>query len=177
MVDDNTLIYSHQTKDDMKISALTIKPAALAILLAGMTISGCSKKDSKDPSRSELLASGSWKFSNAGIDANGDGVIDSPLPDGTIGECSQDDTFVFNTNGTGTADEGATKCDPADPQTVNFGWTLSNNDQNLTLTGFDFGGLDPTFAIKTLNNNKITLSQKVDIGLPVEINVLLEFSH
>lgn len=155
-----------------------LKPVLMAIMLSGMVLTGCSKDDDNDKqSKTQLLTASSWKFSNAGIDANNDGSIDSPLPDGTLEDCSKDDTFVFNEGGTGTADEGPTKCDPADPQTVNFGWALSNNEQDLTLTGFDFGGLDANFKIRALTATKLTISQTVEIGLPIPITIVMEFTH
>lgn len=156
----------------------SFKPALIAVLLSGLLFTGCSKDDDDDKqSKTELLTSSTWKFSNAGIDADNNGTIDSPLPDGTLDDCSKDDTFVFNTGGTGTADEGPTKCDPSDPQSVNFGWALSNNEQDLTLTGFDFGGLDANFKIRTLTTTKLAISQTVEIGLPVPITIVMEFNH
>src|SRR6478735_6763131 len=89
----------------------------------------CSKDDDKDPepTRLQLLTNVAWKYDSAGIDANGDGTIDSALPDGTIEDCDKDNTYLFMDDGTGTINEGATKCDPDSPQTVPFNYSLNSN--------------------------------------------------
>ena len=49
--------------------------------------------------------------------------------------CKKDNFEVYNADGTGTTDEGATKCDPSDPQTYPGGnWALLNNDTQLRLS-------------------------------------------
>src|SRR3954471_11837852 len=47
--------------------------------------------------------------------------------------CSKDDLVNFNTNGTYTFDEGATKCDPTDPQTTSGTWLWNTNETILTI--------------------------------------------
>lgn len=76
-------------------------------------------------------------------------------------DCDKDDLSIFKANGVGEYNEGPTKCDPADPQTVAFTWALQNNDKNLVISG---GGLSLTYEIVQLNNTTATLQIKEDVG-------------
>src|SRR5258708_15680853 len=90
-------------------------------------LGGCSKSKSSpstDP-KIALITKAAWKLDVAGVDLNKDGTID--IVDTTIAACKRDNSYLFNKDSTGIADEGATKCNPADPQTKPFTWYLSNN--------------------------------------------------
>lgn len=130
---------------------ITLMIAALAFL----TVSSCKKEDEKTTtptkSKTELLTAKAWKLTamtvNPGI---------TPVPGGpTITDiysfmeaCEKDNTEKFNTGGAGVTDEGATKCDPADPQTSNFTWSFASNETKIVIDGdsFDIAQLDETTA-------------------------------
>ena len=71
--------------------------------------------------------------------------------------CSRDnlETYSSATNGTRTYDEGATKCDPSDPQTINvLPYTISNNF-------IDFGG-GIGFQLVSVDKTTLKYSYPVD---------------
>jgi hypothetical protein len=110
------------------------------ILLLATVISiatGCKKDDDK-PSATTLLTSGAWKITAATVspayDYNGDGIKETEFFSNWKA-CYRDNTYKFNAGGTGIFTEGAIKCDPADPQTSQFNWSLKNNDKLLTIWG------------------------------------------
>ncbi|MGZ5246062.1 MAG: lipocalin family protein [Flavitalea sp.] len=151
----------------------------LATALIGMLIisAGCQKNDNDAPTKSEQLTAKPWKFSSAGVDANNDGTIDTPLPSGTFEPCELDNLYIFKSDGTGTADEGPLKCDANDPQTSPFGWSLSSDQSQITFTGGGVQGIDGTVKLISLTDSKLVMSQSVDIGIPIPVTVVVELVH
>ncbi len=120
------------------------------ISLVVIFMSSCSKDDD-NPTEStktvnEYLTAGNWKVTALTIDpgVNINGVV---LTDffAQMPSCTKDDLTKFNSNGTITDDEGATKCDPNDPQTTNDGtWVLSADNTSVTMS---YPGEDPTTVV------------------------------
>lgn len=74
-----------------------------------------------------------------------------------IDACSKDDVTRFEKNGTVTDNEGATKCDPTDPQTTTYAWLFLDNESKLQL---DFGmGDKEVFNIVTNNGTTLKIDQ------------------
>ena len=108
----------------------------LLMLFAGVLfVSGCSKKKD-DPSKKDLLASGSWKLTAW--------KSDPPEPNGTttisdrfaqITEpCNRDNLLIFTSDGKFSYDEGPTKCQSSFDQVYRSGtWTLGSDDKTLDL--------------------------------------------
>ena len=103
------------------------------IALASLTIwSACKKNSSSSTdtsSRTTLITTGSWKIDSAGADLNKDGIID--VVDTTLLSCEKDNTYTFNKDSTGLADEGPTKCNSTDPQSTPFTWSFSGTGQSV----------------------------------------------
>ena len=108
----------------------------------------CKKDDDSDDSskstpaktKTELLTNGEWKISAATIDPPiqvipGFPAISDWYP--YIDACVKDDLAKFNTDGTGTNKEGATKCDPNDPQEEAFEWFFNADETMLTQISAD----------------------------------------
>ncbi|HYF33441.1 MAG TPA: lipocalin family protein [Chitinophagaceae bacterium] len=145
--------------------------AIFACLLA-ISFAGCKKN--KGQTRTELLAKSAWKFDNAGLDMNRDGTVDAPVPPGFLQACDTDNTLTFNADGTGFTDEGATKCNGANPQTVPFSWSFKDNEQTINLSNAVFGGLNGDIKVKTINDNQLELHKDVNIGALVNVIVFLK---
>jgi hypothetical protein len=125
------------------------------LFCAFITLMTACKKD-KDQTRSELLAAKAWKLADYGDDINKNGIIDASESD--LGNCEKDDSYAFASGGTGTFDEGASKCDQADPQTAAFSWQLTEGETKLTLSV----GVYPIVAgatIITLDNSNFVFAQ------------------
>ncbi|HSB91823.1 MAG TPA: lipocalin family protein [Flavitalea sp.] len=142
-------------------------------------LASCSKNDDndKEPTPSQLLTNVAWKYDNAGIDANGDGTIDTALPDGTIEDCDKDNTYTFMDDGTGTMDEGATKCDGSSPQTVPFNYSLNSNGTVINFPDTVISGISGDVSIKKLTATQLVLSKSIEIGIPIPVTVVVELKH
>jgi hypothetical protein len=95
------------------------------LLLSLFLIFQSCKKD-KEPNRTDLLTAKPWRMvAGVVIDATGN---ESDVYSGLKG-CEQDNEFVFTTDLVHEHREGATKCNPADPQTIYFAsWKFLNNE-------------------------------------------------
>lgn len=78
-------------------------------------------------------------------------------------DCSKDGFMNFHDDGTMVYDEGATKCDPGDPQTETGTWTFTDNETRLSTTS---GGVTEIVDIVELTDSKLVISfdQTVDYG-------------
>lgn len=142
------------------------------VCLVAFSFSACKKSKSK--SRTDLITQSSWKYENAGLDVNRDGTVDAPIPGGFMQSCDLDNTITFNSNGTGVADEGATKCDPSSPQSSPFTWSFKDNEQTITLSNAVFGGLNGDIKVKTINENQLELHKEVNMMTIVNVIVFLK---
>lgn len=100
-------------------------------------------------SKTELLSQSTWKFDKAmsgGADVTA--FIDA---------CYKDNTATFVANGTGTSDEGASKCNSGDPQSTSFNWAFSNNETVLQVDAAIFGGNSGSFDIINLTSTQLVL--------------------
>ena len=145
-----------------------------AILIATgtilMGIAACKKK-SDDPVTPSQILSNTWNYDTAAFDTNKDGVPDQPL--GALEqECDTDNTFTFNADGTGVADEGAIKCDDGDPQQTNFGWSLKS-DSVMTITGDIVEQLKGDANILELSTTTLRLSKSFELTTPIPFNANL----
>lgn len=126
----------------------------ILIAIAMFAIASC--KESEDDStptaktKTELITSGSWMVSDMLI--NGTSFLAFMEP------CEKDNFMTFKTNGTFITDEGATKCDAADPQTTTDNWSFSSDEKKVTIDG-DLGDL------VTLNETDMVVTMQDSIGV------------
>lgn len=125
------------------------KLSLLLIALACIVVS-CSKDDDDDDNGSSNLTNTSklcnknWKL----ISIKQSGVELISLLD----TCERDNLTRFNTDSTYTDDEGPSKCDPADPQTLSGTWTWADNETKLVLDSTD------TSTVLSLTPSRLKLS-------------------
>jgi lipocalin-like protein len=131
---------------------------ASLVLSACIILAACSKSDSNNSkTKTQLITQASWKFSSATV--NGTDV--SSL----IQSCQKDNILTFSaTGGTGTLDEGPTKCNSGDPQTQNFTWSFTNNETILHVSTIFFTGGSSDFTIVSLTETQLMVSQIVNIA-------------
>jgi len=109
-----------------------------AAVIAFSTFMAACHKDTSSSSNSNsvtLITQAPWKYDTAGIDLNKDGIID--VGDTTITACFKDNTYTFNKDSTGVMNEGATKCNVSDPQTVNFTWSITGSNPQVLKSNAD----------------------------------------
>lgn len=133
---------------------------ATLLLLLGTTFFLTSCGEDED----EITLIGTWKVTSAvfnpAVDVNNDSILDTDAYSFLFSQpCNQDDVFVFEEGGVFKNDEGATKCDPTDPQfeqgtytqagatvtvytqdTIVFNNTVISKSNFTGTVTFDFGG-------------------------------------
>lgn len=137
----------------------------LAFSLVVLRSSSC-KKDEDDTQQTEtktqLLTKANWKL----VKAEARSTPAAAWSDATslLDACEKDNIQVYRTNATFELNEGATKCDIADPQIVSTGtWLFLNGETQLKMTETG-ASVSDTAAIEQLDNASLILSGKGDFG-------------
>ena len=144
--------------------------SGIILFLTCAFIVACKKNsdsnNSNGKTKTELISSSTWKFDNAKI-----GTTDIS---GYFDDCEKDNTVTFVSNGTGTAEEGATKCDDSDPQTTPFNWNFENNETTIHTTTPLFPGTGD-FTINTLSATQLAVARDtVILGTTQSIVITLK---
>ena len=142
----------------------------LAVALSAILFFACKKSsdNNSNPSKTktDLITASLWRFDNAklaGVDVSG-----------YFDDCEKDNTVTFVSNGTGTVDEGATKCNAADPQTVSFNWAFENNESSIHTSTPLFPGTGD-FTLSTLNDTQLAVSRDtVILGITQTLTINLK---
>ena len=109
----------------------------VSFLSAVLILGSCQKDDSTDPApktKTELITLKAWKYNDAKIDTDNNGTGDQPIPAGVLEACQTDNNITFVVGGSGTIDEGPTKCDATDPQSVPFTWSFTSNETMINFS-------------------------------------------
>jgi hypothetical protein len=133
---------------------------ALVIICLSVALVSCNKnEDDPDPAppppaitKTTLLTKAAWKLKDSGLDVDKNGTIDGfPL---VVKACAKDNTYTFNTGGTGVVDEDASKCDPIDPQTSPFNW-IFKSEETIINGNFKVAGWSGDGTIAALNDTSL----------------------
>jgi hypothetical protein len=152
-----------------------ILPCSVAVCLLTLW-TACKKNTSSSDnssSRVTLITQASWKYDTAGADLNRDGIID--IGDTTILPCFKDNTYLFNKDSTGIADNGALKCSPTDPQTFPFTWSFTSAGDSVLKSDADpllAGGIN----IYSITSTKLIL-YKDTTALGIKLWYLVYLKH
>lgn len=152
---------------------------AIGVLATTLLLNSCEKKDdnnntnnngsgnNNNNSTSSALSNKKWKMVSSVSSMNMAGFDQQFDLYGMLEECVKDNLITFETNSTITVDEGATKCDAADPQTQTDGnWELLENDTKFRMWGANSvqGITELTADIITLDNTTFTIKYVTDQG-------------
>lgn len=144
----------------------------MAIILCFLFIALSCKKDEKSKTKPELLTNGSWHVTaytvDPAVDWDGDGTDETNVY-AIMESCIKDDRTTFVTGGTGELDEGASKCDDSDPQTIPLTWALDQNETKLTVQGDEY-------LIETLTETQMVIKQ-IEVESTVTYTHTVTFSH
>ena len=114
------------------------------LVIAMLLVVGACKKDKNESARMDLITTGTWKLvaltQSPGHDIDGDGTIDTDVFV-FYDDCEKDNFYVFKRNGDYVGNEGATKCDPSDPQAATTHWQFSDNETKIIIDG-DIGTIE-----------------------------------
>jgi hypothetical protein len=130
---------------------LLIVPFLCFLLFMAIFI-GCGKSSSPSTSPS-FITQAAWKYDTSGVDFDKNGTID--FADTSLKACEKDNTYLFKSDSSGLADEGATKCAPADPQSTPFVWGLRSNKTVLVVAGNAL--LSGSLNISSVTSSKFVL--------------------
>ena len=133
------------------------------LLIVSLFLVTLSCKKDEEPSKKDLLCGKDWilKAETVSPAINFDGILISDLY-AQMDDCTKDDISKFNTNGTYTFEEGATKCDVNDPQVWDSGtWVFNSDETILVLTSPLYGTVNA--EIIELTSSKIVISQESTI--------------
>lgn len=136
---------------------------------------GCQKKDNNSggsgpATKTQFITQSSWKFSTATVG----GTDASSL----LQTCQKDNILTFISNGTGSVDEGATKCNSGDPQTNLFTWSLQSNETMLNTSTPLIPGGTGVFSIDALTGTTLTLSQQTNLVPSMgAVTIVVTFIH
>jgi hypothetical protein len=107
--------------------------ALIALAVVVVASFGACKKD--ETSNADLLQGKCWKQTKSEVY----NATTAKWESEPIEACSADDCTTFSSDNKTTFDEGATKCDPADPQSSTGVWALAADQKTLTITAGGFG--------------------------------------
>lgn len=133
----------------MKFNTMNRLILFAAISILSLFVISCDKTDNPAPTNTDYITKSPWKFDKAmsgGVDVSA-----------FVPACNKDNVMTFQSNGNGTLDEGATKCNSGDPQTTNFNWNFTNNGTTLNVTGGIFAGQSGSFTVITLKDTQLVL--------------------
>jgi len=136
--------------------------ALMMVAVSTLILDGCKKKDDDDPTRMELFTNKNWKTtawtSDPAINING--VLVTNVYN-QLAACVKDDLDRFATNGIYTFDEGASKCNVNDPQTVSGTWAFNSNQTIVTVT---VGGNSISYNIESIGENTMKANRVYNDG-------------
>jgi hypothetical protein len=145
-------------------------PFIIVITVLFFSFASCKKDDAPAPkTKTELLTASTWRFSGATV-----GGADASA---FIQPCQKDNTITFITAGmAGTLDEGALKCNMADPQTRPFTWSFNSGETQLNISTTLFTGGSSAFTLVSLSETQLVVSQNITISGTTQ-NAVVTFVH
>jgi hypothetical protein len=143
----NIVFLLRKKQKTMYKSIAKLLPVALVL---ATSFSACKKdKDEEQAkSRTTLLTQKDWFISKFEEKTNNGAWVDD-YPNFLA--CERDNKQTFRTNNTCVYDEGATKCNSADPQTDIVNWSFTDNETKILLDG-------ESNTIDQLDENSLVLS-------------------
>jgi hypothetical protein len=117
-------------------NVFVLKSGLYALALIGLLFTAACKKEKEDikPDPTAMLA-GKWQLKALTVDPPID-WFGAPVRNvyAQLPACVKDDITIFNANGTVNFDEGASKCQPNDPQTLTGTWAFSADKTKVSIT-------------------------------------------
>lgn len=148
----------------------------LTVLCAGFF--ACKKESSPAAeTKADLLTSGAWQHESSGVDVDKNGTIELTLEAAGVPACRLDNVLTFRKDNTAIADEGATRCNTADPQTTQFDWQFADNETALVFSGNVFTQLNGKFSIRTLSQTSLSLSKDTTVSPFGNVSVIVNLKH
>ena len=156
----------HRKIHRMKKQIASLIVCSLTILFL---LPACQKDNNNNPpaskTKTELISQSTWKFSAATV-----GGADASS---YLQACQKDNIYTFVAAGTGTIDEGPSKCNVSDPQTNPFTWNFLSNETMLHISTVLFTGGSNDFTLVSLTATQLVASQ----NYPPYGTIVVTFIH
>jgi hypothetical protein len=150
----------------------------LLLTVVSVTFQHCKKEDQQpEQTKTDLLTASAWVHESSGVDVDKNGTIELSLEAAGVPQCQLNNVLTFRNDNTAVADEGATKCNAADPQTTQFNWQFADNETALTFSGNVFTQLNGKFAIRTLNATSLSMSKDTTMPGVGNVAVIVNLKH
>jgi hypothetical protein len=149
---------------------------AASLMTLMLIWTACSKKNSGNNntnSNMTLMTQAVWKYDTSGFDLTGDGKID--FADTLLEPCFKDNTYQFKKDSTVVVDEGATKCNSADPQTATYSWSITSGTPAILRSDAD-SILANGVTVQTLNSTQLVVYKDTAI-LGISLRYILSMKH
>jgi hypothetical protein len=167
--------------NNLKLIYMNTKSLSFLLIATALVFQGCSG-DEEDTTpevaktNTELISSAPWIITSATVSPgieDEDGNIVTDLY--SLGDpCALDDQDVYNADGTGNFNEGASKCDPDDPQVFgNFTWKFNATETELIITE----DIEYSYGISELTATKLVTTETEDDGGGEIYTFTYTFSH
>lgn len=150
----------------MKKSFLGLMAAASLALFA---ISSCDKNEAPPKSKTVLLTQASWKYKSA--------TISGADASSYIQACQKDNILVFAVAGTGNVNEGASKCNAGDPDTIPFTWVFNSGETILEVSAALIAGGSNSMTIRSLTETELILSIYYTPPIGPSQEMIVTFQH
>lgn len=138
---------------------------AASLFLTAIILSSCQKDAETPKTKTELISQGSWKFKSATV---GGSAYSIPA-------CQQDNIYTFLAGGTGSMDEGATKCNVGDPSPVLFTWTFKLSETNIFFSVPLFG--TDTVTLVSVSATELVVSYPYTPPVGPTLIIVVTFTH
>lgn len=154
----------------------------LSSFAMALIVMSCSKDGSDDEggTKMELLTSASWKYDTAVAEYAGNTFA---IPSGLLLNCDKDNIITLRDDGTGTVDEGGTKCDVGSPQSYEITWEFNSNETAINIPQTLYG-ISGEVQIRELTASKLKLSKPVKVENPfgpvpdsVTVTAVVDLKH
>lgn len=134
-----------------------------------LMLSSCDKNNDPPKTKTVLLTQASWKFKSATINGSDASSL--------VEACKKDDILVFSVGGTGTVNEGATKCNSGDPDSTPFTWVFLSGETILEVSVPIFSGGTNSFTIHSLTETTLVLSTVYTPPVGPSQEMIITFQH
>ena len=116
-----------------------MKKSHFFLLGFAILFAACGKDDDNgNGTNTEKLTDGQWKVTASTGTFDLIGTQQTVDIYALLDACEKDNLAQFKSDGTLVADEGATKCDPSDPQQENGTWQFNTDETRLVVAGADY---------------------------------------
>lgn len=136
-----------------------MKKSIFYLLGLALLLGACSKDN--NATNADKLMGGQWRLTALTTSFTYNGNETTVDAYAQLANCDKDDFFVFQSGGVFISDEGATLCNPSDPQQETGTWSFTQNETHLVISGTS---VDFDAEILELTDSKLRVKYNEDLS-------------